>query len=177
MYPQSNAVAEAAVKAMKGLVAKTGDISSDDFQRGILEWRNTPAELVYGCQMRSFVPSFTSNLSPPWEAAIEKKIVEFQAKSADHYNLHAKSLPELLHLQDPISKRWKEQGVVLYKGEHRDYIVELPSGKRRWRNRKFLHRSDTISREAEVEQKKRTDIECRPRRSNWDQKKTVHFKI
>jgi hypothetical protein len=44
-YPQSNGHAEAAVKAMKELVAKTapsGDLSSEDFLAGLLEFRNTP---------------------------------------------------------------------------------------------------------------------------------------
>ncbi|XP_045027084.1 uncharacterized protein LOC123470614 [Daphnia magna] len=44
-YPQSNGHAEAAVKAMKELVAKTGgDLSSEDFLAGLLEFLNTPHE-------------------------------------------------------------------------------------------------------------------------------------
>ena len=90
------------------------------------------------------------------------------------------SLPELevgdnVRLQDPISKRWKEEGIVLHVGEHRDYIVELSNGKRRWRNRKFLRRNEAISQEAEDEEKKQTDIEFRPRRSSRDRKKSSAF--
>ena len=66
---------------------------------------------------------------------------------------------------------------MVYKGRHHDYIVELPSRKRRWRNRKFLHRSNEILLEAEDEQVKETDIECRPRRSTQNRKKKVHFNI
>ena len=46
-YPQSNGHAEAAVKAMKSLVAKSsksGNIDSDEFCEGHLEWLNTPKE-------------------------------------------------------------------------------------------------------------------------------------
>ena len=46
-YAQSNRRAEAADKAMKALVKKAtmnGDITSDEFQKGLLEWRNTPKE-------------------------------------------------------------------------------------------------------------------------------------
>ena len=57
-FAQSNGVAESAVKAMKALFAKTGDIFEEEFQRGLLEWRNTPkahgkspAELVFGHQV------------------------------------------------------------------------------------------------------------------------------
>ena len=44
-YAQSNGHAEAAVKAMKTLVAKTtsgGNLDTDEFHLGLLEWRNTP---------------------------------------------------------------------------------------------------------------------------------------
>ena len=44
-YLQSNGHAEGVVKAMKTLVLKTtsnGNLDVDSFQRGLLEWRNTP---------------------------------------------------------------------------------------------------------------------------------------
>ena len=44
-HPQSNGHAEASVKAMKALIMKTttnGDIDSEAFLTGLLEWRNTP---------------------------------------------------------------------------------------------------------------------------------------
>ena len=44
-FPQSNGHAEAAVKALKRLIMKTttgGALDVDSFQRGLLEWRNTP---------------------------------------------------------------------------------------------------------------------------------------
>ena len=66
-YPQSNGHAEAAVKAMKSLLKKSspsGHINSDEFQRGLLEWRNTPssdgqspAQILLGRQLRSDIPS------------------------------------------------------------------------------------------------------------------------
>ena len=56
-YPQSNGRAEAAVKAMKKLVSTTTVITSDDFRKGFIKWRNTPkkhgkspSQLVFGCQ-------------------------------------------------------------------------------------------------------------------------------
>ena len=39
-FVQSNGLAESDVKAMKALVAKTGDIFGEEFQCGLLEWRN-----------------------------------------------------------------------------------------------------------------------------------------
>ena len=133
---------------MKALVAKTtvnGYISCEAFQRGLLEWRNTPkahrkspAELVYGCQMRSVVPRLERNLSPPWKANIEKRVADLQEKSKRYYNIGAKDLKEIgagdkVCIQDRASKRCdrsKEQSCY--------YFVELTNSRLRWRNRKFL---------------------------------------
>ena len=63
-FAQSNGLGESAVKAMKALLAETGDIFGEEFQRGLLEWRNTPkahgkspAELVFGHQQKSIIQS------------------------------------------------------------------------------------------------------------------------
>ena len=48
--PQSNGHAEAAVKAMKHLVAKStqnGNLNDEEFDAALLEWRNTPTEGDY----------------------------------------------------------------------------------------------------------------------------------
>ena len=64
-YPQSNSHAEASVKAMKSLIAKTtmnGDLDMDAFRQALMEWRNTPdasgrspAQKLYGQPLQSFV--------------------------------------------------------------------------------------------------------------------------
>ena len=69
-YPQSNGHAEAAVKAIKNLLKKSapfdpsGQLDLDTFDRGLLEWRNTPgpdglssAQILFGRQLRSFIPT------------------------------------------------------------------------------------------------------------------------
>ena len=152
-YAQSNGRAEAAVKAMKTLVQKAtinGDITCDEFQRGLLEWRNTPkehgkspSELVFGCQMRSVVPSLKTNLIPKWKVDIEDKIAELQKRSERNYNIGARSLEELqigdqVRVQNAISKRWDDVGEVMRKGNHRDYVVRIPGRRLKWRNRRFL---------------------------------------
>ena len=144
-------LAESAVKAMKALVAQSGDIFGGDFQRGLLEWQNTlkahgksPAELVFG-QQRSIVQSLAKNLilSAPWKTALEEGISLLQKKSRYYYNAGAKFLPELdigteVRLQNPDTKCWLEQGEIIKKGPHCDYYVCLLEGKMRWRNRCFL---------------------------------------
>ena len=66
-YPQLHRHAEAAVKAMKHLVAKTaehGSLDCDEFSSGLIEWVNTPkahglspAEILYGAPLRLIVPA------------------------------------------------------------------------------------------------------------------------
>ena len=191
-YSQSNGLAESAVKAMKALVAKTtinGDISCEAFQRGLLEWRNTPkahgkspAELLYGCQMRSIVPSLEVNLNPPWKANIEKKIAELQEKSERYYNIGARDLPELsvgdrVRVQDRASKRWIEKGVIARKGQNRDYYVELLNGRMRWRNRRFLRlMSDSFGGEEDGDLCER-DKDFTLRRSTRERKPRVRFNV
>ena len=73
-YPRSNGHAEASVKAVKGLVIKcaaTGDLNNEEFLRGLLELRNTPdasgfspAEIVFGHQLRSILPVHRSSFHP-----------------------------------------------------------------------------------------------------------------
>ena len=71
-HSEANGRAEQAVKAMKALLWHAGEITSEDFQRGLLEWRNTqkehgrsPAEIVFGSQQRSIVLCPTEALIRP----------------------------------------------------------------------------------------------------------------
>jgi hypothetical protein len=73
-YPKSNGHAEAAVIAAKDLVIKeaaAGDLNSDTFRQALLEFRNTPracgkspAEMLFGHQLRSIVPAHWSAFDP-----------------------------------------------------------------------------------------------------------------
>ncbi|XP_037800547.1 uncharacterized protein LOC119595491 [Penaeus monodon] len=69
-YPQSNGHAEAAVKKVKYLIMKTApnrNIDCEEFDRGLLELRNTPnfagrspAQILFGMPFRSCVPAHYS---------------------------------------------------------------------------------------------------------------------
>lgn len=64
-YPQSTGDAEAAMKSLEHLILKTassGNTDCEDFDRGLLELRNTPnstgrspAQILYGNSLRSCV--------------------------------------------------------------------------------------------------------------------------
>ncbi len=99
-YPHSNWHAEAAVKAMKGLVIKSGcrgNLYDSTFLAGLLEWRCTPkdhgcspAQLLYGRSIRSRVLTA--------EAALDKVDPDTDAhrqqqkdKATTHYDSRAKT--------------------------------------------------------------------------------------
>ena len=80
-YPQSNGHAEAAVKSVKHLILKTapsGNIDCEEFDRGLLELRNTPnitgrspSQILYGHPLRSCVPAHPQSFSKEWQAKSE----------------------------------------------------------------------------------------------------------
>ncbi|XP_065190961.1 uncharacterized protein K02A2.6-like [Sycon ciliatum] len=82
-YPQSNGHAEAAVKAMKRLLLKTssnGNLDTDAFRRGLLEWRNTPgpsgkspAEHLLGHPLRSFVIAEWTQFDSSWSTVASER--------------------------------------------------------------------------------------------------------
>lgn len=121
-YPQSNSIAENAVKSVKHLLSKIGhhDLDTDVFWQGLLEYRNTPRpdgrspQIVYGHPLRSHVPAHWKTFSPEWQRKAEEADLitdEIQEKAKEYYNLHAKLLKpfcigDLVCVQDVNTKRW-----------------------------------------------------------------------
>ncbi|XP_063609146.1 uncharacterized protein LOC134783267 [Penaeus indicus] len=133
-YPQSNGHAEAAVKSAKYLIMKTapsGNLDNEDFNRGLLELRNTPnvtgrspAQILYGRPLRSCVPVHPESFSQEWKEKSEKYDRAQQIKR--QYDKHARNLPKLLigqtvRIQDPNSLRWDKVGTVMGCDRSRDY--------------------------------------------------------
>lgn len=153
--PQSNGLAEAAVKAVKSLVTKSapdGNLASEAFLQGLLEYRNTPresglspAEIVFGHPIRSIIPAHRSTFAPRWtnEMIERDHHAAAQAKAKKYYDVGTHPLAPLTigtecRVQNPISKKWDRVGVVISIGQHRSYRIKFPSGNVLWRNRKFL---------------------------------------
>ena len=151
-YPQSNGLAESAVKATKALLKKTGSFT-DEFHEGMLELRNTPrdggkspAEIVTGRPLRSRVPTHWRAFSSENLKTMEQydaTRAELAKKTEERYNASAKDLPEIgvgsfVRVQDPVSKLWDRTGHVVSRGKSRDYRIKMPSGRVLWRNRRFL---------------------------------------
>lgn len=154
-YPRSNGHAEAAVKAVKSLVIKcapSGDLNSEVFLQGLLELRNTPdatglspAEVVFGHQLRSIVPAHRSSFQPRWTTAMEarNRQVEIDSKTRVYHDESALPLKpirigESVRIQNPVSHLWDRVGTVVSVGRYRDYRIKLGGGAVMWRNRRFL---------------------------------------
>ena len=154
-YAQSNGHAEAAVKAVKHLVLKvapTGDLTSEEFLQGLLELRNTPdatgfspAQVVFGHQLRTLIPAHRSSFQPRWTAAMEARdrqaVIDATAKG--YYDARAHPLRplqtgQLVRVQDTTTKLWDRVGTVVGIGRNRDYRVKMGGGAVMWRNRRFI---------------------------------------
>ena len=191
-YPQSNGHAEAAVKKVKRLIQKTapsGNINCEDFDRGLLELRNTPnftgrspAQILFGTPLRSCVPAHASAFAEEWHSKAEECDRRAAARARDvedRYNAHARPLPRLdvgaeVRIQDPTSKRWDKVGMIMGVGKSRDYHVKMPSGRVLWRNRRFLRPTQPLPEEpSELEGSSTPPHPPKPRRSDRIKKKSV----
>ncbi|XP_037789461.1 uncharacterized protein LOC119584915 [Penaeus monodon] len=134
-YLQSNGHTEAAVKAVKHLIMKvspTGNIKDcAAFDRGLLEIRNTPrldgrspAQILYGRQLRSCVPAHAKSFATEWQTKIREcdRCAAAQAFDAvARYNTRAKPLPPVkigsyVRIQNPVTKRWDKVGTIMTQG-------------------------------------------------------------
>ncbi|EFX71059.1 hypothetical protein DAPPUDRAFT_256239 [Daphnia pulex] len=140
---------------MESLVLKlapTGDFSTEAFSQGLLELRNTtgetgssPAEIVFGPNLRSIVPAHHSSYAPRWKAATMERdrIAAASAKAKIYYDTHAHPLAPLkigteVRIQDEKTKLWNKVGVIGAIRKFRSYRVKFASGSVLWRNRRFL---------------------------------------
>lgn len=154
-YPQSNGHAEAAVKAVKELVLKlapSGDFHREEFLAGLLEFRNTPhktglspAQIVFGHQLRSIVPAHRSSYASQWKEvmAARERQAELNAATKFRFDSRTRPLSPLpvgapVRVQDAKTKLWNHVGVIVAVGRYRSYRVKFASGSVLWRNRRFL---------------------------------------
>ena len=160
-YPQSNGHAESAVKAMKRLVQKaspTGHLDNDAFTSALLEWRNSPnadglspAEVIFGRQLRTLAPSHQSNFIPE-SSKLRARIISRRgdSKAKRRYDAHARPLRPIpagtpFRIQHPLTKLLDTTGVVISSDAKRDYQVRTTSGHVYRRNRRFI-RPDKLPR-------------------------------
>ena len=125
---------------------------TEKFLQGLFELRNTPdatgsspAQMVFGHQLRTLIPAHQSLFQPRWTAAMKARdrqaVVDATAKG--YYDVHAHPLRplrtgQLVRVQDAITKLWDRVGTVVGIGHNRDYRVKLGGGAVMWRNRRFI---------------------------------------
>ena len=147
------------MKAMKKLIATTtvrGELDDENFQHGLLEYRNTPregglspAQILFGHPLRSAVPALRAAFSDKWQKTANEydaRRSRVHAQHEERYNTQSRSLQPLhigaeVRVQHPTTKKWDHVGVIIGIGQNRDYHVKLPSGRVYWRNRRFLRSS------------------------------------
>jgi transposase InsO family protein len=154
-YAQSNGHAEAEVNAMKRLVLKiapAGDLTSDAFMQGLLEFRNTqrengmyPAEMVFGSQLLSILPAHRTSFATRWKDTMNARdrqhTLDDEVKK--RYDERASPLSPLpigshVRIQDPHSLLWERTGQIVSIGKYRSYRIKFASGSVLWRNRRHL---------------------------------------
>ena len=160
--PRTNGRAEAAVKAMKKIVRgatnQDGRLNEDELAAGILAFRNTgryggrsPAEKIFGHNLRDALPTHRSAYDPKWtRAALEMDETETTRRIAleSHYEKTAKPLQELtvgspVWVQNPQTKLWSIPGKVVEVLEKHDYRIRQASGRVIRRNRVLLRSRHT----------------------------------
>lgn len=151
-YPQSNGMAEAAVKQTKHLLIKhKGNLNN--FQEALLTWRNTPKSATYSPAQLMFGYAQNFGQGPPLKqvyinrADAETRKAAITATKEKSYNKHAKTLPQLpnnspIVIQDPKSGKWDTPGTITsMRPDGRSYEI-LCDGNTTIRNRRDI-RPDT----------------------------------
>ena len=150
--PNSNGLAEAAVKNVKALLLKCAS-SQEDFRAALLEWRNTPradgvspSQAFFGRRQRTKLPIFDVNKFVTLFDDVPKVRADAKDDAEIRYNNDAKSLPPLavgekVRMQNPLTKKWDQVGTIESVHQYgRSYNVKCDFGTMR-RNRRFLRPS------------------------------------
>ena len=135
--PNSNGMAESAVKQIKSIIKKCNNENSDPCL-AILEFTNTPSKSIgmspaqrfFRRQLRSVLPTMKKFLSP---FNVEKTKTKIQKAKQHQKKYYDKNVHDLIELKEgdqvtvqPYgrSQYWKK-AVVIEKFEYRRYMIEL----------------------------------------------------
>ena len=147
-YPQSNGLAESAVKRSKQLLEKT-EREQSDLYRNLLNIRNVPtqptlassAQRLMSRRLRTTIPTNKQLLKPTMTTGIQKQLRKKQQQNKSTYDKSAKPLRKLrpgqvVRLQTP--KGFNQLGTILKSSTNpRSYIVNT-NGTALRRNRRHI---------------------------------------
>ena len=157
-----------------------GGLNSDKFLCAMLAYRNTqdqdtrrsPAEVLYGRNLREFLPQNISKLQPcdAWRLLREdreKALAKRATRNTERLKEHTRQLVRLMpgdnvrvqNLAGPYPNRLDHTGVVLEDMEFDKFCIKLDgSGRLVNRNRKFLRRIVPYGKLFDVKQKEDKNV-------------------
>ena len=151
LYPQSNGLAEKAVQTAKKILTKAKEDGKNPLL-ALLEYRCTPvdglrspAEILYGRQLRSILPSANHHLQqnlPNMPQIIRRRQV-MQDRQKGYYDRSARPLKPL-HAEDQVhlqmNNKWQQGKIIGMADTPRSYVVETHDGGTYRRNRRFIRK-------------------------------------
>ena len=169
-FPHSNCRAEVGVKTAKRMIADNsgpnGELHTDNFQRALLQYRNTPdkdtklspSQCLFGRPTRDFIPILPGKYCPNaiWRESLrarEAALKNRHARAAERWSEHTKRLPPLVvgdkvYIQNQSGthpNKWDKTGMVVEVRQHDQYVVRIDgSGRVTNRNRKFLRKYNPV---------------------------------
>lgn len=154
-YPQSNGMAESAVKSAKRLLKKAKADGKDPYL-AMLDQRNTPSQWIKASPAQRLFSRRTRTLMPMHDNLLQPKVIhsrqeqiENRNRQAVYYNRHAKDLDPLkegdrVHVQPGEPNKTWRKATVVKPVDYRSYDVQLDSGTILRRNRRHLRKDKAI---------------------------------
>ena len=162
--PHSNCRAELAVKAGKKLlrdnVGPGGSLDTDRVMRAVMQFRNTPmqdcrrspAQMVFGRQMRDFIPSLQHKYEPAKDWSVTQEYRERTLalkRDSDNKRWSQKTRDlDTLEIGTPVAiqnqtgsnpTKWDKTGVILENKPHSQVLIRVDGSRRvTMRNRRFI---------------------------------------
>ena len=155
-HPQSNGIAEEAVKEAKKLINANMNNSSFDqegLSAGLAVHRNTkkketnlsPAEWVFGKPMRDTIPISDEELRRSWKKTIREKEYLSKVKKRAEFMIRQKKANNKIEpgrsvvVQNPVTKKWTIYGEVVSTGINQyEFMIKTEAGQMLRRNQKFI---------------------------------------
>lgn len=166
-FPQSNGMAERAVKTIKSML-KAAAQSGTDPHLALLTLRNTPvtglkyspAQILMGRVLRSTLPASKAVLQPSIPKHIQETLQHLQSQQKRWYDRTAAPLPAFKggdRVYMRIRNTWKPATVVSIRDEPRSYDAVTSSGTVYCRNRRHLRPDRSIKQDSQPDCSMYTD--------------------